>query len=254
MKKKILMLTVFALVCALILPLGSCTEQNPPDTIEPNTSDIPQTPQPELTQENIAEMFLPAFECYISYMGSQFYTVEKDDNGQIKLYTITDDKGVEYDAYKVVEYSEFEPIADKMREYLTQRGLICSLLDGGIYEERDGALYIQMPKHDEYRLMRLDSVFDINSITLGEEYDDGYKVYINTGNAPQQDIITDYIYEEHYYVKMQDGRLYIDRPGVTWTPASNNINPEYCEWIGPLYKLYGQEPQYLDYIYDSMRF
>lgn len=65
-------------------------------------------------------------------MGSQFYTVEKDENGQIKLYTITDDKGVEYDAYKVVEYSEFESIADKMRGISdTERSYM--LLAGGRY-------------------------------------------------------------------------------------------------------------------------
>lgn len=240
MKKRFLVLTALALICAMILSLSACTEQ--PKTSEPGTNE-PQTSADTtgdkvdgVTQENVAELFLPSLEAYIYYMGSGFYTVEKDSNGIARQYSI-EFGNIEDNAYKVVEYDEFKPIADQMKKYMSENVYLDIMLFDGNYKETEDGLFISTT------LSNLGDVYDITSIRLiGQNEDGEYLISVDTGYNYDNGIsnMDGLIFETTF----EDGVLVINstkfnEDAQTDTPAESRM------WIGKLDKIAGIEPRSL---------
>lgn len=240
MKKRFLVLTALALICAMILPLSACTEQ--PNTSEPGTNE-PQTSVDttgdkvdKVTQENVAEVFMPSLEAYVYYMGSGFYTVEKDSNGIARQYSI-EFGNIEDNAYKVVEYDEFKPIADQMKKYMSENVYLDIMLFDGNYKETEDGLFISTT------LSNLSDVYDITSIMLiGQNEDGEYLISVDTGYNYDNGIsnMDGLIFETTF----EDGVLVINstkfnEDAQTDSPAESRM------WIGKLDKIAGIEPRSL---------
>lgn len=242
MKKRLLVLAALALICAMILPLSACTDPKQPNTSEPGTNE-PQTSVDtsgdkveEVTQENVAELFLPSLEAYVYYMGSGFYTVEKDSNGIATQYSM-EFGNIEDNAYKVVEYDEFKPIADQMKKYMSEHVYLDLMLFDGNYKETEDGLFISTT------LCNLGDVYDITSIRLiGQNEDGEYLISVDTGYNYDNSIsnMDGLIFE----TTLEDGVLVINSAKFN-EDAQTDTPAESRRWIGKLDKITGIEPRSL---------
>lgn len=236
MKKEFLMLVVLSLVCTMIVSLGACTGPNQPNT--------------EVTQENVADMFMPSLEAYVYYMGSAFYTVEKDENGETKEYHVErESDGSIMTQYKVMEYNDFEPIVEQMRKYMSED--VCQDVLSGIYEQRDGELYIE----DIFSIIGNRYSYDVASIELLESDGDNYKIGVDTcysefNTDTNSTTIID-IYKSSFNATLKDGVLVIEsfEKGEPYTveEIKSDTPAEDRRWINPMTKIYDSEPVSLPY-------
>ena len=240
MKRNLLAVLSLVLISAMTFSLCACDKEpqtDEPGTEQPGTSvDTSGDKVDKVTQENVAELFLPSLECYVSYMGSAFYTVERDENGILKKYDIKDPyDGFDIQAYKVIEYDNFEPIKEQMRKYLSERVYLSLLFERGVYIEQDGDLFIEDTN------INVDEYYDITSIKLLESDGDKYKISVYEGFTGAGDEIR-YVYENVFTTVLKDGALVIES---IETNNANDFDKESvdCKWIGVLYNLYGEDPR-----------
>lgn len=256
MKRKLLLCFTFLLICIMLTSLSACTDPDQPSTSNPNTdqpqtsvdtsgddlkTSEPNTAQPqtadvqrpiidEVTQENVSEVFMPSLECYVCYLGSYLYEVEKDEDGELVSY------GMSW--HKVLGYNDFESLRADMSKYLSD-SVIDEVVSIGAYRELDGYLFIQDPQRGG------NGPFDITSIKLLDSGGDTYTISVDQGWFQGGDAIL-YIDRIIFTTTLKDGVLFIESvekgPDYTAdelraaTPAEDRL------WIGEYYKILDGEP------------
>lgn len=202
----------------------------------------PQTSETDkVTQENVAEVFMPSLEAYVYYTGSNFYTVEKNEDGSLKSHFVlrNKDENIEILSYKVVEYNEFAPVKEQMLKYMSE-DVFQDLMGDCEYVESEGSLYIVSPQRGT------PYVYDITSIRLLDSDGDKYTIAVDLGSrADSIGDITE-MYKTVFTTELKDGILvieFVDR-GESYTPDEmEEFSAEGRKWIGELYKIYGTEPE-----------
>ena len=193
---------------------------------------------------------MPSLEAYVYYMGSAFYTVEKDENGEPKEYHVErESDGFTVTQYKVMEYNDFEPIIEQMRKYMSED--VCQDELSGIYELRDGELYIE----DISIILGNRYSYDVTSIELLESNGDNYKIGVDTcysefNTDTDSTTIID-IYKSSFNATLKDGTLVIEsfEKGDTYTveEIKSDTPAEERRWINTMTKIYGSEPVSIPY-------
>lgn len=146
----------------------------------------------EVTEENVAELFMPSLECYFYFEGTALAELERDGNGNLVYYQ---DEG-EMEQCRVVNYDNAEDLFSDMEKYMTEKVRKTVAFDR-MFESDGRDLYITL-------FGAGGNSCDLNSIKL-LKYEDG-KYYITV------DIINsgDCIYPTLFVTALKDGILRIE--------------------------------------------
>lgn len=155
-----------------------------------------------VTAENVKELFTPTLKAAMYELGSYFYEFEKDENGIPVEYPSDDDVVIGY--FKIETEISKDEIIEEFEKYVKDGyapgGTAAETISVCIYE-KDGALYVPYPNYGE-------TLFDMNSITLVETTEDGYRISVDTYGTAGADWNT-YSDTRTYFVKTVDGVLQI---------------------------------------------
>ena len=262
MKKKLsaaVLLFAVSVIC-----FAACTPQSgSPDTLQPQTGagDGPATSEPvteeyvptkpvfylpqaeppsppveTVTPENVSEVFLPSLQCYVYYMGSYVYDIERDDILNPEEYTSN--------WYKVEGYSDFESMRDELRIFLSD-SIIDEIKMNGIYRELFGMLFINVEGSND------SDVYDVTSFELLESEGDTYVIAVDHGTQVEfgDDIYT--IDRLIFTTTLKDGVLHIDsvEQGPTYTAEQIKAgkSPMERKWMSHTDKIFRKWPWHVPF-------
>lgn len=172
-----------------------------------------------VTAENVKELFTPTLKAAMYELGSYFYEFEKNENGILVEYPSDDDVVIGY--FKIETEISKDEIIEEFEKYVkdgySSGGTSAGSISECIYE-KDGDLYVPYPNYGE-------ALFDVNSITLVETTEDGYRISVDIYGTAGADWNT-YSDTRTYFVKTVDGVLQIQEliDLVTADPINDSDN------------------------------
>lgn len=148
----------------------------------------------KVTKENVTELFNPSLECYVYYMGSYFYDVEKFSDGNPRTYGINNG----YYRYKVVEYQNADEIRNKIKTYLSDDVIN---FDESFFNKENDDLYISVDASGT-------GSYDMNSIELINTEENRYYISVDYygNNTPEKK----YTCTKVFITELKDGVLFIE--------------------------------------------
>lgn len=257
MKKKLL--AAVLLLAVSVICFAACTPQSGfPDTLQPQTGDgdgsatsgpvteeyaptkpvffLPQATPPSppvktVTQENVSEVFLPSLQCYVYYMGSYVYDIERDDILRPEEYA--------NDWYKVEDYGDFESVRAELQIFLSD-DIIDEIKMNGVYRELFGMLFINVLGSNDR------DAYDVTSFELIESEGDRYVIAVDHGTKEEigDDICS--IDRLIFTTTLKDGALHIDsvEQGPTYTVEQIKAgkSPMERKWMSHTDKIFRKWP------------
>lgn len=162
----------------------------------------------EVTDENVSDLFKPSLEAYVYYLGSAFYDVEKDGNGNPITYEDFNVNSV--NTYKIDGNIGVNDITDNLRSYVSE-DLVW--FDSSFIDETDNGTYVGIAAGGS-------TFFDVNSIRLERKENGKYYIAVDEFIEGIDDL--DYFRTNIFMTSLRNGFLYIEEVSYETSVAPVN--------------------------------